>query len=166
MRLLRPEPVKPVVRRARPGDYRVVPFEAWHVGAMRPAMAAQADLAGADGQALARVCEAAGAGFSLIGPAGGFLAASGVHLLWPGVAEGWAFIAEQASRHGLAVARAVTEGLDGLMLEHALHRVQAHVHAGSPDARRLVEWLGFTLEGVARKYGSDGSDYLIFARVE
>lgn len=49
--------------------------------------------------------------------------------------------------------------------EHAKRRVEAHVMADWPEARRLVQHLGLELEGTCRKAGSRGEDIEIWARV-
>ena len=49
--------------------------------------------------------------------------------------------------------------------EHARRRVEAHVLANWPAARRLVRHLGFELEGTLRQAGSGGEDFEIWAQV-
>lgn len=49
--------------------------------------------------------------------------------------------------------------------EHARHRVEAHVLANWPAARRLVRHLGFVHEGTCQRAGSGGEDIEIWAQV-
>lgn len=49
---------------------------------------------------------------------------------------------------------------------HGAHRMQAHSRSGHPDAGSLLRFMGFECEGVARRFGGDGSDYETWARFE
>lgn len=49
--------------------------------------------------------------------------------------------------------------------EHARRRIDVHVLATWPAARRLVRHLGFVHEGTLRKAGSGGEDFEIWAQV-
>jgi len=48
---------------------------------------------------------------------------------------------------------------------HELSRIQASVCASDVRANRYAQWLGFEKEGIMRKYGPDGTDYIRYARV-
>jgi RimJ/RimL family protein N-acetyltransferase len=45
-------------------------------------------------------------------------------------------------------------------------RIQAIVRTDWPTAHRFIERLGFQKEGMMRKFGPDGSDYYLYARVK
>jgi hypothetical protein len=58
----------------------------------------------------------------------------------------------------------ITNALDPAN-EHARRRIDAHVMSSWPEARRLVQHLGFEHEGTCRQAGSGGEDFEIWARV-
>ena len=51
-------------------------------------------------------------------------------------------------------------------LEKQFIRIQAVVRSDWEMSRRWVEKLGFVCEGVLRKFGPDGTDYCMYARVK
>lgn len=46
-----------------------------------------------------------------------------------------------------------------------LHRLQAYIRSTEPAYIRWAESFGFVKEGVLRKYGPEGVDYLMMAKV-
>ena len=93
----------------------------------------------------------------------------GILRLRPGVGEGWLCLSNalpigQASRDW---ARAVTLIERQLTVEMGrFHRVQVALPARFAAGQRLVRRLGFELEGVLRRYGADGSDFISYARFD
>jgi len=65
----------------------------------------------------------------------------------------------------LLVARYSKRGLDAIIRDNKIRRVQASVSVVDDVAVRFAEWMGFDEEGVMRAYGLDGSDYYRYARV-
>ena len=57
------------------------------------------------------------------------------------------------------------KGVDFVMDEFELDRVQCTIKASIPLAKKWISVLGFSEEGLMRKYGSDGSDHILFAKV-
>jgi RimJ/RimL family protein N-acetyltransferase len=49
--------------------------------------------------------------------------------------------------------------------EHKLYRIQASVSVLDLTANRYAQWLGFQKEGIMKKYGPDGTDYVRYARL-
>ena len=45
------------------------------------------------------------------------------------------------------------------------HRVQAYVRHDWEDAQRWIKVLGMEIEGVVRKYSTDGRDHILFSKV-
>lgn len=86
----------------------------------------------------------------------------GVLLVWPGVGEAWTIVNAHILRYPY-VHRLVTRALRTLMQEHALHRIGAWALADQRRHRRWLEVLGFTYEGIARKFTSDGQDVARYA---
>lgn len=92
------------------------------------------------------------------------VACVGIVILWPGVAEGWAFVSQTVTRHRIAFLRHLILGLRKAELSHKLHRVQAVVNKDYAEGKRLVHYLGFFAEGTLYGYGADDSDYVMYAR--
>lgn len=89
----------------------------------------------------------------------------GIYPVWEGVGEAWFLGSHLVHKHKAAVTRAVRQHLVGIMEEHNLHRVQAHVMEDWPGARRWIKFLGMEEEGVLRKFSPEGINYISFARV-
>lgn len=47
-----------------------------------------------------------------------------------------------------------------------ISRLQAYIKAGCPKHLRFAEWAGFERSGFLEKWGPDGSDYYLYARVK
>lgn len=108
---------------------------------------------------------------TLLGPAvmlevdGRILAGIGIVIYNHGVGEAWTLI-DLARRydHPLLLTRAVKKALYIGEQSYRLHRVQMTVHSGHIVAVRWAWALGFKIEGLMRKYGSDQSDHYLLAR--
>ena len=83
----------------------------------------------------------------------------------PHVGEAWLRGSIHLNKVGLSVARIIKRKLAALIVEHDLHRVQMTVKTSDSKAVAFAQFLGFKCEGVMCKLGSDGSDYLMMARV-
>ena len=70
-------------------------------------------------------------------------------------------IGEKAARHWKTVHRAVVSALDGA----TWRRIEMAVDVRDPGAKRWAAHLGFSFEGVARKWTTDGRDVEQWARV-
>lgn len=96
--------------------------------------------------------------------ADGLIACAGLDLMWPGVAQAWAmFMPSIPQYYPQSIVRSIRRHLAGLIEEHSLWRVEAHAHAGTPMACKLLEVLGFHREVLKRKYGPDKSDFWLYA---
>jgi len=73
----------------------------------------------------------------------------------------WGFVGTDCGPRMLKVHRGVSRFIDSV--RH--RRIEATVLAGFEPGCRWMKLLGFEFEGVMRKYGSDGSDYLRYAKV-
>jgi len=96
---------------------------------------------------------------------GEILAVGGAHIMWTGVAEAWVLVSPSGKKHGRLFARYAKRRFEGMLQENAITRMQATIHVTDESAMRFVEWLGFEKEGLMRKYGVDGDDYIRVARV-
>ena len=93
------------------------------------------------------------------------LACGGVHRLWEGVGEAWLMVGKEGYEKPKTVGRYTQYIFQHILEEHGLFRIQASVSAIDSRAIRYAEWLGFENEGIMKKYGPDGSDYIRYARV-
>ena len=84
--------------------------------------------------------------------------------LWPGVAETWMIPTKRLKAKKFSASRHMKEGLDQLIDELKVRRAQAAVKVGHTEAHRLVQFVGMQEEGLMKKYGPDGSDFVRYAR--
>jgi len=93
------------------------------------------------------------------------VAVGGVHIMWDGVGEAWTLVSPDIERNGVVFARYAKKMFDAIIKENNLTRVQATIHVNDITAAQFASWLGFESEGVMRKYGINGEDYIRVARV-
>ena len=94
------------------------------------------------------------------------IAIAGINSLWDGVAEGWIVIGKQSKSHRFAIAKTVKLMLQKMINDNNLFRLQASVCLKDEKAIRFTQWLNFTEEGIMRKFGPDGTDYMRYAWVK
>ncbi len=93
------------------------------------------------------------------------VASGGIDLMWDGVGEAWTIISRHIEKYRFSVHKAVKRYLEETTKEKNLHRVQAHVLRGDETAMRWIVRLGFHPEGLCKKYGPGGEDYILYARL-
>ena len=71
--------------------------------------------------------------------------AAGMKIIWGQVAEGWVIATEDVWNYPLSVAKAIRKDFS--------------------EGQRFAEWLGLEKEGLMRKWGFDGSDQYMYARL-
>ena len=96
---------------------------------------------------------------------GHLVGCGGIIPIWPGLAECWLVGGWRLPSHKISAVRALTLTLARLVRENKLRRLQAIVRADWDQAIRFVEFLRFEQEGLLRKYGPDGSDHYVYARI-
>jgi hypothetical protein len=89
----------------------------------------------------------------------------GMALMWPGVASVWALTTKYLNLHPVGYTRTVRALLEDQVKSLGLHRVEMRVKALYFDGHRWAEALGFESEAFMKKYGSDGSDYVMYRRL-
>jgi len=94
------------------------------------------------------------------------VACGGIIPLWPGVGEGWVLASYRIHHNRFSVVRSVCVILDNLMEDHGYWRIQGATLANWKQGIRFANLLGFEKEGVMRRYGPDGSDYIRHAKVK
>ena len=108
---------------------------------------------------------------TLLGPSamlevdGKIIAGGGIVIYNPGVGEAWTLIdLTRRYDHPLLLTRTFKIALYIGEQSLRLHRVQIAVNSGNIVAVRWAWALGFKIEGLMRKYGSDQSDHYLLAR--
>lgn len=106
-------------------------------------------------------------GLASLGPAasaevdGRIIASAGIAQIGFGMGALWAFLAADSGRQFVKLDRCTRR-----MLEiPKFRRIEASADASFMPACRWLELLGFTAEGVMRKYGPSGEDCIRYARV-
>lgn len=94
------------------------------------------------------------------------VAAGGVVVLWKGVGEAWLHLSQWFPEHPLSAFRIVRQLLNAIIHDAQLRRVQAPIRLDMPANIRLVEHLGFEPEGILKRWGPEGADYVMYARME
>lgn len=82
----------------------------------------------------------------------------------PGVLVAWSLLSDKIKECPIGFHRAMLYLID-FYLEAGYRRIQITVRQDYEMGWRWAKTLGFKCEGIMRKYGPDGSDYLMFARV-
>lgn len=89
---------------------------------------------------------------------------AGLFEMWPGVAEVWTLMSDEAHRYGIAITRFIKK----LIAEHTgdYHRVQCTVAEDYEISHKWLNVLGFEREGLLRKFARTGDSYYMYARVK
>lgn len=109
--------------------------------------------------------EAAGRLYETRGPAysgfvdGELAVCAGVVILYPGLGEAWAVVTDLGRRHPLFVTRAVRRGLQQIIRDHRLRRVQADVVTAHTPALEWARAFGFRDESTMPLYGPHGEGF-------
>ena len=96
---------------------------------------------------------------------GEMVASFGVHEVWPGVGEGWLITSHQVAHYPITLTRMTRRYLDIAARELQLHRLQITCNVNNQLAVRWASRLKFDREGLLRRYGPDGSDYIMLSRI-
>jgi hypothetical protein len=90
----------------------------------------------------------------------------GIQILWEGVGEAWVILSQAALDHKIETYRGIFKKLKELIEECDLRRVQSVIRVDFPQAIRMIEHLGFQLEGYMKGYCPDGCDVFMYGRVK
>ena len=91
--------------------------------------------------------------------------AAGMKMVWGQVAEGWVIATSEMWKHPLSVAKAIKKDFARVAKENNITRVQSAIRKDFSEGQRFAEWLGLEKEGLMRKWGFDGSDQYMYARL-
>lgn len=95
----------------------------------------------------------------------GVIAILGGSLLWPGNMEIWSVTGEGINKYPIAYVKLCRELLDGIREILKIWRFQAAGLCGNPQLDKWFRSIGFKKEAVMEKYGPDGKDYYLYARI-
>lgn len=83
----------------------------------------------------------------------------------PGVIHFWAFISKQVRKYPVEFHKTCLDILDWYEKSENPRRIQWEVRADYVMGRKWAESLGLTCEGLMRKWGPDGADHYLYARI-
>ena len=95
----------------------------------------------------------------------GIIAVVGGTLNWPGVMEIWSVTGNEVYKHPLSYFKTCIRLLSDYQKTFGIHRFQASCLYGKEDLEKWFSKLGFLKEATMRKYGPNGEDFYLFARV-
>jgi hypothetical protein len=105
-------------------------------------------------------------GMSMTGYVDGkIVACGGIKKLWDGVGEVWLMLSPEIDKLTLRTGECIFRGLDELIRNNDFVRLQGWCRKDFVKAHTLFKHLGFTPEGVARKYTPDGVDCILYGKV-
>ena len=93
------------------------------------------------------------------------IVAGGIFIVWQGVAEGWVIANRNIYDVKFLAAKEIKKRTDLLCKKNKINRLQTSVKAEFKTGIRFANWLGLETEGLMKKYGPDGSDYLRMAKI-
>lgn len=99
---------------------------------------------------------------------GKIVACLGAYKCWGKVFEAWMLVDKNAPEifkaHPVKMTKEIKRIMD--MFPKTADRLQTHVKADFKMGRKFVEMLGFENEGLSRKWGPRGDDYIQYAKVK
>jgi hypothetical protein len=100
-------------------------------------------------------------GFTLIHE-GVVIACGGVYKLWDGVGEAWVVGSDNIPIKKLSFHKAVIRAIKKIKESKKFHRIQSIVRGDFPEALGWQRLIGFKIEGLMKKYSSDGVDCFLY----
>lgn len=90
---------------------------------------------------------------------------AGIIVLWPGLGEGWAYTSGWVWDHPVTFYRNFKRVMEHAAKEANLARLQVSVAENHFVSRLWLLRMGYQEEGLMRKYGPEGADYVRMARI-
>ena len=91
--------------------------------------------------------------------------AAGMKIIWGQVAEGWVIASSEMWKHPIGVAKAIKKDFARVAKQHNIKRVQSAIRKDFKQGLRFAQWLGLKEEGLMKKFGFDGTDQYMYARI-
>jgi len=92
------------------------------------------------------------------------IAVLGGYFVYPGVWELWALMGELVHNYARDVVKACRALLEAVWAKLDIRRMQAYAPNDSKALKRWFEALGLMPEGRLKNYGSEGQDFILYAR--
>ncbi len=89
----------------------------------------------------------------------------GIDIMWDTVGEVWLMLSYEVNKYPIKTYEVIEEGLEKLIKNNNLRRIQGWGRIGFHQSHTLFRHLGFQPEGLARKYGYDGSDFILYSLI-
>lgn len=97
---------------------------------------------------------------------GHYLAAFGLYPMTDNIANAWMLVnPEHRHTYAKSILKCAREELDRWQISEAFNRVQITIEFANAGFVRWSKLLGFEMEGLMRKYGQDGQDHFLMARI-
>ncbi|KKK61769.1 hypothetical protein LCGC14_3011020 [marine sediment metagenome] len=98
---------------------------------------------------------------------GRLICSAGFIMLFPGVANGyaWGYFSDLIHKYPIATHKIMIKMIDTAEKKYGLKRLQVDCVKGFGRAIKWLEHLGFEYEGEMRRYGPNGETMLRFGRV-
>jgi hypothetical protein len=90
------------------------------------------------------------------------IACGGIHTLFKGTGEAWLTLSK--SHRTPSVLKLLRETFEGWLVDYC--RVQAVTTTGWADGERTLEFFGFHREAILEKFGPNGIDKSLYARIQ
>jgi hypothetical protein len=143
--------------------FRVVPTSDYHVAAIsvRPEFKLEGGW-----QARARTAVAAMSALTVLDEKGMPVAIFGANHINSNTAHIWALVSLAVRKRPIEFHKLALRLTSSYIRTHSLGRLQITIRNDFKEAERWAIGLGYRFEGILRGYGTDGSDYLMYARVK
>jgi len=92
------------------------------------------------------------------------ICSGGVIPMWEGVFEGWVMGSNKIWHNRIASAKLILLGMNKLIRDNNINRLQTAVKKDFLLGQRFAEWLGLKNEGLMKKY-QNNEDYYRYARI-
>jgi hypothetical protein len=93
------------------------------------------------------------------------LAVCGLVMPWPRMGELWGVVDLRAAQKPIASVKAFRKAVDFLIKHWNIRRCQCTVKSDLKRGIRMVQLLGFQVEGLLQGYGPDGADHFMYSRL-
>lgn len=139
---------------------KLAPFQIEHLHQIVPRETIRMD------QAIAAAIRLEGLGPAFTALAGErVIGCGGVIRLWGRVGEGWTILGAEIAEHPVWLHRTVRTMLRDIFDGMGLDRLQVNVLAASERNCRWVNRLGFQPEGLMKRFGPNGEDFVRYAMI-
>jgi RimJ/RimL family protein N-acetyltransferase len=95
----------------------------------------------------------------------GIIGCAGILPVWSGVGHAWVVMGKDYKSHRIWIHKNVKSFMNKVICGLDLRRVQANVVCDFDAGKEWLERMGFENEGRMKKYGPDGKDHYLYARI-